>query len=63
MDIELINNVIEQIRHDIEMDDTEALYEFLVSVSNGQNKRYFVGYLSEQRANDLGYELNTNDDE
>ncbi len=63
MDIELINNVIEQIKHDIEMDDTEALYEFLMSVSNGQNKKDFIGYLSEQRATDLGYDLNTDDDE
>jgi hypothetical protein len=55
----LISEVINQIQHDMEMGDTGALEEFLTLVLNGQSKKYFVGYLSEERANELGYDLKT----
>jgi hypothetical protein len=58
MDEILITEVVTQIESDIEMGYIEALEEFLTLVLNGHSKKYFVGYLSEERATELGYDLN-----
>lgn len=60
-DEEIINAVIEQIKLDVEMQDVEALDEFLRLVINIKNKKYFIGYLSEETQNTL--ELNDDDND
>lgn len=53
----IIQFVLDQITTDIEHGDTEALDELLGLLYNEDNKRYFIGYLSESTINDLGYDL------
>ena len=49
MDEKLIDQVIEQIQLDVRDGDVSAIDELLKLVLNGQNKKYFIGYLSAQR--------------
>lgn len=63
MDQQLIDEVIARIKKDIEDGDTTALEEMLQGVLTRKTKRYMVAYLSEERALELGYDLNTQDDE
>ena len=44
---ELIDKVIEQIKKDVNIGDYEALDEFLNLIYSENNKRYYVGYLSD----------------
>lgn len=53
----IIEFVLDQITTDIEHGDTEALDELLQLLYNEDNKRYFIGYLSESTINELGYDL------
>jgi hypothetical protein len=53
----IIEFVLDQITTDIENGDTEALDELLQLLYNEDNKRYFIGYLSESTINELGYDL------
>lgn len=53
----IIQFVLDQITTDIEHGDVEALEELLGLLYNEDNKRYFIGYLSESTINDLGYDL------
>jgi len=57
MDEKLIDQVIEQIQLDVRDGDVSAIDELLKLVLNGQNKKYFIGYLSEDRIEELGYDL------
>lgn len=53
----IIEFVLDQITTDIQNGDTEALDELLKLLYNEDNKRYFIGYLSESTINELGYDL------
>jgi hypothetical protein len=53
----IIQFVLDQITTDIEHGDVEALEELLQLLYNEDNKRYFIGYLSESTINELGYDL------
>ena len=53
----IIQFVLDQIVTDVENGDLEALDELLGLLYNEDNKRYFIGYLSESTINDLGYDL------
>ena len=53
----IIQFVLDQIVTDVEHGDVEALEELLQLLYNEDNKRYFIGYLSESTINDLGYDL------
>lgn len=66
MDEKLINDVISQIQSDVEDQDLSALEELLRGILNAKTKKYYVSYLSEERATDAGYdidELYEDDDE
>ena len=53
----VIQFVLDQIVTDVEHGDVEALEELLQLLYNEDNKRYFIGYLSESTINELGYDL------
>lgn len=53
----IIQFVLDQIVTDVEDGDLEALDELLGLLYNEDNKRYFIGYLSESTINELGYDL------
>lgn len=53
----IIQFVLDQIVTDVEDGDLEALDELLKLLYNEDNKRYFIGYLSESTINELGYDL------
>lgn len=47
----LIDDVIEQIKHDVEQGDTTAIEEFLMIALNYVPEKYLIGYLSEEKQN------------
>ena len=57
MDEKLINDVISQIQSDVEDQDLSALEELLRGILNAKTKKYYVSYLSEERALDAGYDI------
>lgn len=58
MDEKLINDVISQIQSDVEVQDLSALEELLRGILNAKTKKYYVSYLTEERATDAGYDMN-----
>ena len=58
MDEKLINDVLSQIQSDVEDQDLSALEELLRGILNAKTKKYYVSYLSEERAIDAGYDMN-----